>query len=108
LRNAALAGGSGLMPERSLPAMMMSRPRSVKSAACSTPACSRRPFSIAACSDAGRSESAVAIASALTVRSFSMLSSALRPRLRPPSSALSILTSNHDSMLFARNCTDTP
>ena len=35
-------------------------------------------------------------------------SSALRPRLSPPSSALSMRTSNHDSMLLPRNWTDTP
>ena len=32
----------------------------------------------------------------------------VRPRFRPPSSARSTLTSNQDSILFPRNCTDTP
>ncbi len=34
-------------------------------------------------------------------------SSAVRPRVRPPSSAVSMRTSNQDSMERTRNCTET-
>ena len=47
------------------------------------------------------------MARAFIVRSSSSESMAERPRLRPPSRALSTRTSNQDSMLLVRNCTDT-
>ena len=46
--------------------------------------------------------------SAFLRKSFNRLSSVVRPRFNPPSSAFSTRTSNHDSMLRATNCTDTP
>ena len=42
------------------------------------------------------------------LRSRNRLSSALRPRLSPPSRALSTRTSNQVSMLLPKNCTETP
>ncbi len=48
-----------------------------------------------------------AIARALPFRSATIASSVVRPIASPDSSAASTRTSNHDSMLFPRNCTDT-
>jgi hypothetical protein len=106
-RNAADEGMSGTSDEKREPLACRMRPELVMINASWTPARSRSSCSRSAHCSVGVASSSAAALRVLALRSTSIESSVVRPRVNPESSARSIGTSNHDSIERPRNCTAT-